>query len=90
MYDKFLFSISSDNYEDDGPFHCQKCNVSFIARTTLSEHYDKHNVQTDLECKECGVHFTHHAVYNTHMMRHLSKYIQFLYDLIRIPTENKV
>ncbi|XP_063588848.1 uncharacterized protein LOC134765995 [Penaeus indicus] len=62
-----------NNYEDDGPFHCQKCNVSFIARTTLNEHYEMHDVQTDYKCKECSVHFAHPAVYNTHMMKHLIK-----------------
>lgn len=68
------FTFFPDNYEDDGPFHCQKCNVSFIARTTLNEHYEMHDVQTDFKCKECNVHFAHPSVYNTHMMKHLSKY----------------
>lgn len=48
--------------------------MSFIARTTLNEHYEMHDVQTDYKCKECSVHFSHPAVYNTHMMKHLSKY----------------
>ncbi|XP_042239472.1 uncharacterized protein LOC121877707 isoform X2 [Homarus americanus] len=62
-----------DNYEGDGPYHCHKCNVSYITKKTLSEHYEKHKIETSYHCGECRVFFSHAAVFNTHLMRHMSK-----------------
>ncbi|XP_069956382.1 uncharacterized protein [Cherax quadricarinatus] len=60
-------------YEGAGPFPCYKCSVSFIDRENLDKHYEKHYNETSFHCLECGIYFSHPAVLNTHLMRHVSK-----------------
>ncbi|KAK3894565.1 hypothetical protein Pcinc_001720 [Petrolisthes cinctipes] len=60
-------------YESDGPFHCRRCNVAFISRSSLEQHQEKHDEETAYHCGECGVYFSHPVVFNTHLMSHIAK-----------------
>ncbi|CAL4259541.1 unnamed protein product, partial [Meganyctiphanes norvegica] len=52
-------------------YHCEVCNVSFIASKALADHKLRHNNPGEGHtCLDCNVVFEHAAVYQSHLVSH--------------------
>ncbi|KAK7069294.1 hypothetical protein SK128_012734 [Halocaridina rubra] len=68
------FSPTTESKEGvGGPFHCQKCKVSFISDLSLKEHMDVHALNTGICCDVCDINFSHNHVLKTHQIACHSK-----------------
>ncbi len=56
-------------HEEDKPFHCNQCSLSFNLEHNLRLHEATHNTDSP-ECPECGKKFSRLAGLKAHILLH--------------------